>query len=500
MKNEKQIFRYLYRISEKEKADLLKQNFKTKPCICACEDFIIVLKSSGDVFIRRENENFEKKLGYSRVLKICGGKKHFVGLRANGTVFAMGSNDYGQCNVHKWSNIVDISAGQNYTVGMTADENILVTGSLKLSEKPAEKMIGEKQVLKKIEQTAALFNQLDVEKLTKKEFYEFKDYITDYINNTFAHYQQNILAALSDTDVSEDTAYAENTQHTAAENKTKKSSKNMFEENKIKIAVGKSHIVGVKPDGTVAVYGRNDNGECDVGKWKDIKVLAAGDGFTVGLKTDGTAISCGINENGQCNVFGFKNMIQIAAGASHTVSLRSDGKVVAVGNNTFCQCNVRNWKNIKMIAANGADTFAVTKDGRIVGCGLHKNAFRNVFQWKNIQQIALGEEHIVGLDVDGGVLVEGKNFYNDDRDDSQWKDIVAVAAGSEHIVALKSDGTVAAVGKNKYGECNVFHWKDIVAIAANYNYTFGLKNDGNVVGVGRGYHSFFKMYWKLRIV
>ena len=511
MKNEKKKLRCLYELSQREKEILLKQGFQTKPCVCACEDFIIMLNSKGEVFLRKENESFSKKLNYSRVVKICGGKRHFVGLRADGTVFAMGSNEYGQCNVHKWKNVVDIAAEQNYTVGMTSDENMLVTGVLKVPEKT----FNETALIHKMEQTNKMLNRIDVEKLTKREFYEFKDYIMDYINNYISIVADNEEQTKNTGDIKNikntkdinNRADSVQPDSTAVKKKTVSSqthksseSQSVDDKYRIHIAVGKNHIVGVKPDGTVAVYGKNEHGECNVGRWKNIQEVAVGDTFTVGLKTDGTAVSCGSNDRGQCNVFGFKDMIQIAAGAAHTVGLKSDGKVIAVGDNRLGQCDVGDWDDVKMIAVSDSDTFAVKNDGRIVGCGFHKEAFKNVFRWRNMKQIALGKEHIVGLGYDGKVLVEGKGFYNDDRYDINWENIVTVAAGSDHIVALKSDGTVSAVGKNKYGECNVLHWKDIVAVSANYNYTFGLKADGNVVGVGRGYNAFFKMYWKLRIV
>ena len=33
------------------------------------------------------------------------GESHFVGLKSNGTVVAVGSNEFGQCDVSGWKNI-----------------------------------------------------------------------------------------------------------------------------------------------------------------------------------------------------------------------------------------------------------------------------------------------------------------------------------------------------------------------------------------------------------
>ena len=60
---------------------------------------------------------------------VAAGIWHTVGLKANGTVAAMGYNDYGQCDVDDWTDIVAISAGGYYTVGLKADGTVVAVGN-----------------------------------------------------------------------------------------------------------------------------------------------------------------------------------------------------------------------------------------------------------------------------------------------------------------------------------------------------------------------------------
>ena len=53
---------------------------------------------------------------------------HTVGLKADGTVVAVGNNDYGQCDVSDWTNIVAVSAGVYHTVGLKADGTVVAVG------------------------------------------------------------------------------------------------------------------------------------------------------------------------------------------------------------------------------------------------------------------------------------------------------------------------------------------------------------------------------------
>ena len=45
-------------------------------------------------------------------------------------MIAAGSNHAGQCNVEGWENIVFLTAGRNCTLGITADGDLMMAGSL----------------------------------------------------------------------------------------------------------------------------------------------------------------------------------------------------------------------------------------------------------------------------------------------------------------------------------------------------------------------------------
>ena len=51
-----------------------------------------------------------------------------VGLKADGTVVAVGDNTDGQCEVSDWRDIVAISAGYGHTVGLKADGTVVAVG------------------------------------------------------------------------------------------------------------------------------------------------------------------------------------------------------------------------------------------------------------------------------------------------------------------------------------------------------------------------------------
>lgn len=95
-------------------------------------------------------------------------------------------------------------------------------------------------------------------------------------------------------------------------------------------------------------------------------LLAVGYTHFVTLQDDGSVAAFGNNEYGQCNVDGWRNVVKVAAGDFHTVALKSDGTVSAAGDNRYGQCNVEEWRDITDIFADKGFTVGVTADGKIM--------------------------------------------------------------------------------------------------------------------------------------
>lgn len=88
--------------------------------------FIIEVKK-----VNIENQNAcEKNLKLKRWPKdtIAGGYRHIVGLKSDGTVVAVGRNEYGQCNVSSWRDIVSVAVGCAHTLGLKSDGTVVAVG------------------------------------------------------------------------------------------------------------------------------------------------------------------------------------------------------------------------------------------------------------------------------------------------------------------------------------------------------------------------------------
>ena len=67
--------------------------------------------------------------GLTDIVAIKATYKHTVGLKADGTVVAVGFNKYGQCDVSDWTDIIAIDAATFHTVGLKADGTVVAIGN-----------------------------------------------------------------------------------------------------------------------------------------------------------------------------------------------------------------------------------------------------------------------------------------------------------------------------------------------------------------------------------
>ena len=112
------------------------QNISEYKQIGATEnESLFVLKQDGTLTVLITTETDEKHGllaadGWENVETFSIGAYHIAALMENGTVKATGGNHCGQCDVEEWRNIVYLKTGKNCTLGITAEGDLLMAGSL----------------------------------------------------------------------------------------------------------------------------------------------------------------------------------------------------------------------------------------------------------------------------------------------------------------------------------------------------------------------------------
>ena len=280
-------------------------------------------------------KEFQEKLSvYYRChvpsMVVCCGNKT-IGLQENGTVVACGDNEYGQCNVSGWTDIVEIAPADDHTVGLKSDGTVMACGK-------------------------NVYGQCNVSGWTD-------------------------IVAVSASGVHTIGLKSDGTVVACGENKQGQCNVSNWTDI-VAVSSRGAHTVGLKSDGTVMACGDNEYGQCNVSGWTDIVAVSAAGFHTVGLKSDGTVMACGKNEYGQCDVSSWTDIVAVAASWRYTVGLKSDGTVMTCGDNEYGQCNVSGWTEIVAVADGIICTVGLKSDGTVVTCGENKYGQCNVSGWK----------------------------------------------------------------------------------------------------------------------
>lgn len=113
-------------LSEEDKKQLKKKYFQVTPNVCFCDGAVVMLKSDGTISVSGNSKFNIRK--WTNITKICSGSHHIVGLKSDGRVVAFGDNNCHQCDVLSWKNVQNIFAKDTLTVGITKDDEMLITG------------------------------------------------------------------------------------------------------------------------------------------------------------------------------------------------------------------------------------------------------------------------------------------------------------------------------------------------------------------------------------
>ena len=104
----------------------------------------------------------------------------------------------------------------------------------------------------------------------------------------------------------------------------------------MKKIVGKGELLlGIREDNSVTVLLSDEqsvkSGKTQVDRWIDIQDIAIGGSHVVGLRTDGAVVAAGGNLIGQCDVEDWENIVSITAGNNCTLGITADGELKFAG-------------------------------------------------------------------------------------------------------------------------------------------------------------------------
>jgi alpha-tubulin suppressor-like RCC1 family protein len=273
-----------------------------------------------------------------------------------------------------------------------------------------------------------------------------------------------------------------------------------------------TYTLALRNDGTVWAWGSNESGQLgdgtntsrtapvQVSGLTGVTAIAAGSmgaGHSLALRGDGTVWAWGSNRTGQLGdgstndrlapvqVSGLSGVTTLAMGTGYSLALRRDGTVWAWGSNQqgelgdgttndrLAPVQVSGLTGVTFIATGYANGRSTSGD-----YALALRGEGSVWAWGSNESRQLGR----GLTGRRSTPVQTSNLTN----------VISLAAGQRHSLALRSDGTVWAWGSNQEGALGdgltsprfnpkqVSGLTSIMALSSRGTSSLALRNDGTV--------------------
>jgi len=289
-----------------------------------------------------------------------------------GSIFAWGSNPYGQCTVPDPSqDFVAVSAGQYHSLGLKQDGSIVAFGDNEYNQgSPPSPNTGfvaisaggnHNLAIKSDGSIVAWGGANDYDELTVPTPNLGYSAVSGGMSHSLGLKTDGSIVAWGSNSDGQCNVPSPNTGFVA-------------------ISAGWYHSLGLKKDGSIVAWGDKTYKQIDVPNPNSgFAAISAGGNHSLGLKTDGSIVAWGSNSDGQCNVpspnTGF---VAISAGGKHSVALKSTGEIVAWGYNDDGRCDAPT-PNIGYlaVAAGGAHTLAIVENIGFLKVTLEPQAARD---------------------------------------------------------------------------------------------------------------------------
>lgn len=409
---------------------------------------------------------------YSAVPQVAVGLFHTAALSAYGRVYSteissVSQNDpydFGQCNTFSWKNIVQIAAGEYFTVGLTSNGRVLFTGL-----------------------------ESGIVKLPSGADYEYSIDVSGWENIVYITAGVAFVAGVT----SEGTVLVSGCTQ----------SMDVSEWSDIvKIAAGDFHLVALKSNATCVGTGISYLNNTYLKNYRKVKDIFAGANSTMLLFKDGTLRGLGqlvqdYDNKGDAVWAGdnWTDITCIATGTSLTgymIAADSTGKFYTDAPNSNIAYSIfngiNNVKCLDMGYARGdhaSDPFAVVvkTDGTLVAGGINYKNRAAVSAWNLYEKplaaephrqpdVAVGIRAIAVLTADRMFTHTGENAALDDFANYDIIDIDAFPYGN-HFAALTSSGTVISTNP----DYDLSKWAGIVKVSVGKSHISALRWDGTVL-------------------
>ena len=250
--------------------------------------------------------------------KLAVGFYHTVGLKADGTVLAVGRNEEGQCSVGAWSGIRAVACGAYHTVGLRGDGTVVAVGRNEEGQCDVGGWTGVVAVACSDYNTLALLSDGTVVSAGYQPYAELAGW-RDIVSIEGGSYGAVGIGADGRVYCSHASLRSESLAGAVAAD------------------VSTGYCVALKEDGTVVHTALEL-------PWENVVALSASSTGVLALNDQGQVLCHWFRSRDAVDFSDVTGAVALAAGGTHSAVLLSDGTVIARGSGEAGECDTGGWK------------------------------------------------------------------------------------------------------------------------------------------------------------
>ena len=388
--------------------------------------------ASSVVYVTRNIENA------ITVPQVAQGLNYTVVLKADGTVWATGANEVGQCGIGtteanidelkqvklsdgtSLTNVVKIASGLSHNLALTKDGKVYVWGSNAYGQLGINSTVNSKYAV-------LMLNEIGTEE------------IQNIVDIAAGRSYSVIVKSNGDTYAVGHNVYGQ--LGNGAKTNTSILSKVKEVQNVIQVAAGQYHTTMLRADGTVWSVGRNYNGELG---------LNSNSSSSTG-SDQGVSYARQVKNSENNGVL--KNISQIAVGGYHNVALTNSKQVYTWGYGKDGQLGLNSTVSYALPQILLDNTDGTNGVGNIAKIGTSERSTFVVTD--NNEVLATGENSNYQLAQNNNTdLLKITNLYNQDGENyiNNIINVISSSSNTNNTAVIKADGTVWVSGLNAYGQ------------------------------------------------
>ena len=226
--------------------------------------------------------------------------------------------------------------------------------------------------------------------------------------------------------------------------------------NVVSFAANESFAAALQRTGSILFTGpEGEDPFVEARSWTGLVEVAMGDSHIVGLRSDGLAVAAGDGSHGQLAVNMWGRIKKIEAAGDYTAALTEDGVVTTIGAAFDELVNARPAADISA----ARDRLAVLDvDGRVRVFPVFAEDSQEKMNeaasgWRNIVKVFAAEGAVYAVDGDGELFTDSPLI------ETPVSDVYYVSATSNHAIVLHGDGSCEGFGDDSDCKLNVTGWR-----------------------------------------